>query len=198
MNKLTKFSLGITAICFVYIVGLGFHQFLTKTAPWIKDVQAEAGFSSQTDNDDLNVIIGTKSITSDGTVSTTSEKLTAGYTCYDRNTKKIGQVDTEILWIPYEDDTELNLQIHKSLDGSVFYKQLMQTNASSTATYRVMTHKFELDEDGTGFNASSTLLFDLPRDYSGAYYRLCVKEVGVSSAYGDIFAEQIFSANNLQ
>ena len=198
MNKFKQISLGIITIGFLYIIGIGFHQFFTETAPWVRYAGATAGFDTQTSPFDINTIIATKTIAEDGTISTTSVKTTSGYTCYTRNTQKIGQVDTELFVTPFESGTHYEWQIFKSLDGTNFYNQLMQTNSSSTAVYRILTHIFDKEDDGSGLVASTTYALDFPRDYSGPYYRLCIKEVNVTSAFGDIFAEQIFSANNLR
>ena len=156
--------------------------------------------SADIQNEAAKQILGVRS---QETGATTVTKLTASFTgggsaSSTWSTRDVGQMDVACSYTPYETGTELQARLYNGIlyrstknckDANVTWYPIMnQTIQAATTTYQAPIQRWAQAE-GIDFVASTTYAFYLPRDWSSECGKIQFKEVGVTSALGDIFCE---------
>lgn len=121
----------------------------------------------------------------------TAVTLTATYT---DNTKTIttgGMAKLDLSFVyttgTAETNNVINLKVETSSDGTNFYQLVNESVSSGTST--LTQREFQL----TGASAATAYSFSLPLDVQDKYMKFSVKETGVATNYGTVYAEVVVS-----
>ncbi len=148
-------------------------------------------------------LFGTKTLNRDGTYATGTIKTTAAFiddgttpaptiTSNVLTSGEIGQFDIACSFTPHESATQLQWKIFGSPDNKHFYPTQIQTNTSASSTLETQVFVKQQDNN-SALVASTTYKFLQPRDWSSKFIKVEMREVGVSSAFGDLFCETVKS-----